>query len=160
MFFAKAIVAFAVAAASLVAAEQHTVQFTNKCGTGTPKLISQNGATLHSGTGSYTQNSAIIGAIAYLQTGPCGLNGDNCPIVETTLRDPPSPGAGSSTDISLIAPHKYTRAVHFEYYNGCNGQGKTCASANCHDAFHTPTDYWAQVQCQVNGVDLHITFCP
>ena len=30
MFFAKTIVALAVTAASLVAAEQHTVQFTNK----------------------------------------------------------------------------------------------------------------------------------
>ena len=55
-------------------------------------------------------------------------------------------------EANIVYSHKYTRAVHFEYYNGCNGQGNTCASANCHDAFHTPTDYWAQVQCQVNGV--------
>ncbi|TRM65208.1 hypothetical protein BD626DRAFT_488040 [Schizophyllum amplum] len=160
MQFTKALVAVVAVAATLIAAEQHVVQFVNNCGTGTPKLYGQNGALLHSGSGSYTRGSALIGGIAYLQTGPCGANGENCPLVEMTLRNPPSPGAGSSTDISLIPPHKYTKSVQFAYYNGCDGQGKTCKSASCSTAFHTPTDYGAQVQCQTNNVNLRITFCP
>ena len=37
-------------------------------------------------------------------SGNCGFNGDRCTFVETTLRNPPCPGCGSSTDISLIPP--------------------------------------------------------
>ena len=42
-----------------------------------PTLVSQNGQILSTG-GSYTASGSIVGAIAYLQTGACGLNGDNC----------------------------------------------------------------------------------
>ncbi|TRM65207.1 hypothetical protein BD626DRAFT_488034, partial [Schizophyllum amplum] len=132
------------AAVTVVVAEQHTVNFTNNCASGTPKLRAQDGKVLHSGGGSYTHPSALIGAIAYLQTGPCGANAENCPLIETTLRNPPSPGQGSSTDISLIPPHKFTKGVRFEYQNGCDGQGKTCKSADCKTAFHEKDDYGAQ----------------
>ncbi|KAF8877001.1 glycopeptide [Mucidula mucida] len=143
---------------ALVAGESHTIHFDNRCGFGTPTLISQSGAVLSTG-GDYTSNGAIIGAIAYLQTGNCGFNGDRCTLVETTLKNPTSPGAGSSTDISLIAPHTFSVTSGFGYYNGCDGAGADCNNVNCATAFHTPTDTWVQVACQTNDVDLAITFC-
>ncbi|KAF7368078.1 Glycopeptide [Mycena sanguinolenta] len=82
-------------------AESHTVTFSNRCGHGTPKLIGQHGAVLSSG-GAHTSHGPLIGAIAYLQTGNCGFNGEGCTLVETTLKNPTTPGSGSSTDIS---PH-------------------------------------------------------
>ncbi|KAL1752118.1 hypothetical protein FB107DRAFT_220609 [Schizophyllum commune] len=160
MYFSQVLLAFLLAGASLASAESHTVKFTNKCGTGTPKLYNQSGKLLHSGGGAYKHNGPLVGAIAYLQTGHCGANGDNCPLLETTLRNPTSPGAGSSTDISLIPPHAFTKGIRFEYYNGCDGKGKTCKSAGCKGAFHKTDDYGAQVQCEKNGVDLHVIFCP
>ena len=42
------------------------------------------------------------------QSGSCGLNGEGCTLIETTLKNPTSPGAGSSTDISLIPPHTFS----------------------------------------------------
>ncbi|KAF9026615.1 hypothetical protein BDZ89DRAFT_1039897 [Hymenopellis radicata] len=94
MFKLSSLLALTVASAiALVAGESHTIHFDN----------SQSGAVLSTG-GDYTSNGPIIGAIAYLQTGGCGFNGDSCTLVETTLINPTSAGAGSSTDISLIAP--------------------------------------------------------
>ncbi|VDC05663.1 unnamed protein product [Peniophora sp. CBMAI 1063] len=141
-----------------VQAESHTITFTNKCGRGNPVLRSQSGATLSTG-GAYTINGPLIGAIAYLQTGSCGANGEGCTLVETTLRNPPSPGAGSSTDLSLIAPHAFSVTTGFGYYNGCDGAGADCTNANCPTAFHVSTDNQVQVACQTNNVNLAITFC-
>ncbi|EED80910.1 hypothetical protein POSPLDRAFT_95888 [Postia placenta Mad-698-R] len=98
--------ALAVALAFVqVNAESHTVTFNNRCGYGTPYLRASNGAVLSTG-GSYTSNGALVGAIAvpqctysYLQTGSCGNNGEECTLIETTLRN-----GYSSTDISLIPP--------------------------------------------------------
>ncbi|CAE6471849.1 unnamed protein product [Rhizoctonia solani] len=141
-------------------AETHTVTFKNNCGRGTPKLI-QAGKTLHSGGGSYTHNGALMSAIAYLQTGECLLNGEKCTTLETSLRNPPSPGAGSSTDVTLISPHKFNVAVGFSYSGGCNGTGNRCGSASCcpNGAFCKPTDYQSQRQCEANNVNLVVTFC-
>ncbi|KAK0442521.1 uncharacterized protein EV420DRAFT_1649685 [Desarmillaria tabescens] len=143
-----------------VYAESHTVRMTNRCGSGTPMLTDQGGKILS--TGSYTSNGALMGARAWLQTGACGGSGAGCTIVEITLRNPPSPGAGSSVDISIIQPgNMFTTAASFAYFNGCNGQGKSCNNAGCSssDAFHTPTDYGAQVQCEANDVGLDVYFC-
>ncbi|KAF8887699.1 glycopeptide [Mucidula mucida] len=156
MFKFSSLLALSVVA--LVAGESHTVHFDNRCGYGTPKLISQSGSVLSTG-GDYTSNGPLIGAIAYLQTGNCGFNGDSCTLIETTLRNPPSPGAGSSTDISLIAPHSFSVTSGFGYYNGCDGTGADCNNANCNTAFHNSNDNWVQVACQTNDVDLVITFC-
>ncbi|CAE7190533.1 unnamed protein product [Rhizoctonia solani] len=141
-------------------AEKHTVTFKNNCGRGTPKLI-RSGNTLHSGGGSYTHNGPLMAAIAYLQTGECLLNGEKCTTLETTLRNPPSPGAGSSTDVSLIPPHKFNVAVEFHYAGGCSGVGNQCRSASCcpKGAFCKPDDYESQRQCQAKNVDLVVTFC-
>ncbi|KAJ3574223.1 hypothetical protein NP233_g1907 [Leucocoprinus birnbaumii] len=150
-------VAAALSIAQAVNAETHTVTFDNRCGRGTPTLI-QGGRVLSTG-GSVTINGPLEGAIAYLQTGSCGFNGEGCTLIETTLVNPTSPGSGSSTDISLISPHAFSVTSGFGYYNGCDGAGADCTSASCPMAFRTPTDYFAQVACQANNVNLAITFC-
>jgi hypothetical protein len=137
--------------------ESHTITFNNKCGKGTPQLI-QNGKVLSTGQ-PYTSSGPFTAAIAYLQTGGCGLNGEQCTTLEMTLQNPPTPGAGSSTDVTLIAPHAFNVGVGFAYANGCDGQGQSCEDANCHDAFRTPTDYFAQTQCEAANVNLVVTFC-
>ncbi|EUC59589.1 glycopeptide protein [Rhizoctonia solani AG-3 Rhs1AP] len=136
-------------------AEKHTVTFKNNCGRGTAKLI-QGSKVLHSGGGSYTHHGPLMSAIAYLDTGPCKFNGEECTTLETTLRNPPSPGAGSSTDVTLIPPHKFNVAVGFSYSGGCNGVGNRCGSASCcpKGAFCKPDDYQSQRQCQTNNVSI------
>ncbi|KAJ7476597.1 glycopeptide [Mycena latifolia] len=141
-------------------AETHTITFTNKCKSGTPKLI-QGPNVLSSGDKPFTIHGPLRGAIAYLQTGNCGFNGENCIIVETTLVNPTTPGSGSSTDLSLIKPHKFSVKTGFKYFNGCHG-GADCTNpkepAHC-PAFHHPKDTGVQVACQADNVNLAITFC-
>ncbi|CAE6479347.1 unnamed protein product [Rhizoctonia solani] len=112
-------------------AEKHTITFKNNCGRGTPKLI-QAGNTLHSGGGSYTHNGALMSAIAYLQTG----------------------------DRDQFEEPSFTWS-RLEHGRGCNGVGNRCGSASCcpNGAFCKPDDYQAQRQCQVNDVNLVVTFC-
>ncbi|QRV92896.1 hypothetical protein RhiJN_20914 [Ceratobasidium sp. AG-Ba] len=142
-----------------VLAERHVVHFDNRCGHGTPTLI-QGGRVLSTG-GDYVSNGPLIAAIAYLQTGQCGFNGENCSILETTLKNPTCPGCGSSTDVSLIPPHKFSVTTGFGYYNGCDGVGNNCKWAGCcpDGAFCITTDYQSQRQCLANDVNLAITFC-
>ncbi|SJL17985.1 uncharacterized protein ARMOST_21556 [Armillaria ostoyae] len=144
---------FAAVFVATAYAESHTVRMTNRCESGTPMLTDQGGHLLS--RGSYTSNGALVGVRAWLQTGAYGGSGADCTIVEMTLRNPQSPGAGSSADISIIQPgNKFTTATAFQYFDGCDGQGKSCNNADCSssDAFHTPTDYGAQVQCEINNV--------
>ncbi|QRW20844.1 hypothetical protein RhiXN_05833 [Rhizoctonia solani] len=96
----------AFVAALGVQAETHTVTFDNRCGYGTPTLI-QDGRVLSTG-GAYTSYGPLTAAIAYLQTGACGFNGENCSLLETTLVNPTCAGCGSSTDVSLI-PRTHSR---------------------------------------------------
>ncbi|KAF8185479.1 hypothetical protein K438DRAFT_1597155 [Mycena galopus ATCC 62051] len=111
---------------SYARAETHTVAFTNLCGFGTPTLVQ--GPTILSTGGKssicyseYTVNGPLS-AIAYLQTGECGLDGAGCTIVETTLSN-----NGSSTDISSAPTDPFSVVIEFQYYNGCDGLGTTCA---------------------------------
>ncbi|PCH36252.1 hypothetical protein WOLCODRAFT_156965 [Wolfiporia cocos MD-104 SS10] len=152
----KLAVAMVAAAAALVPAkaENHTITFNNHCVHGTPTVKSQNGSVLSTGTAPFTINGPLIGAIAFLQTGVCGPNGEKCLIVETTLSN-----GNSSTDLSLIPPHAFQVATGFNYYNGCNGAGHDCTSANCTDAFHQSNDTGVQVGCSADNVDLSIYFC-
>ncbi|KIK70367.1 hypothetical protein GYMLUDRAFT_32371 [Collybiopsis luxurians FD-317 M1] len=136
--------------------ERHTVTFDNKCGRGTP-LLKQNGRILSRGE-AYTSQGPLKAAIAYLDVG-CGANGERCTLIETTLVNPTSPGSGSSTDISLIPPLAFSVTSGFGYYNGCDGAGANCKSADCKTAFHKPDDTHVQVACQTNNVNLVITFC-
>ncbi|KAJ7487045.1 glycopeptide [Mycena latifolia] len=139
-------------------AETHTITFTNKCKSGTPKLI-QGPNVLSSGDKPFTIHGPLRGAIAYLQTGDCGFNGENCIIVETTLVNPATPGSGSSTDLSVIPPHKFSVKTGFKYFNGCNGAGADCTNPNCPAAFHHPNETGRLVACQADNVNLAITFC-
>ncbi|KAJ7868691.1 Glp-like protein [Mycena leptocephala] len=159
-----------VAAAAIggVYAESHTVHFTNLCGFGTPTLIQGpnvlsrgGGRQAHEGPHfndkgrtDFTINGPLIGAIAYLQTGGCGFNGEGCTLVETTLRD-----GFSSTDLSLIPPHSFSVTSGFGYFNGCNGAGADCTGPNCPAAFESPDQTFKQVGCSAAGVNLAITFC-
>ncbi|CAE6358572.1 unnamed protein product [Rhizoctonia solani] len=146
-------------AALSVQAERHVVHFDNRCGRGTPTLI-QGGRVLSTG-GDYVSNGPLVAAIAYLQTGQCGFNGENCSMLETTLKNPTCAGCGSSTDVSLIPPHKFHVTTGFGYYGGCDGVGNNCKSASCcpSGAFCKTDDYQSQRQCQANDVNLAITFC-
>lgn len=138
-------------------AESHTIKFVNQCGYGTPALV-LNGNNVLSGD-QYTSSGPFSG-IAYLQTGYCNTNGENCTLMEMTLINPTCAGCGSSADISLIAPHAYSVESSFSYYNGCDGVGQTCASPNCtQNAFFVPTDNFVQKECQATDVDLLISFC-
>ncbi|KAI0675142.1 hypothetical protein C8Q78DRAFT_1066981 [Trametes maxima] len=150
-------VAVVAGAIQFVRAEQHTIRFENKCGKGTPQLI-QGGKVLSTGQ-DYTSNGPFSAGIAYLQTGGCGFNGENCSLLEMTLVNPTAPGAGSSTDISLINPHAFNVVTSFSYFGGCDGQGATCADNNCKTAFFVPDDNQVQVQCETENVNLLITFC-
>jgi len=141
-----------------VAAEKHTVTFDNQCGFGSPRLV-QKGNILSTGD-PFTSDGPFNSAIAYLQTGNCLLNAEGCTSVEITLVNPTCPGCGSSVDISLIPPLKFSVPTAFSYQGGCKGQGTTCSSANCKSAFFVPDDNQVQVQCQDNDVNLLITFCP
>ncbi|KAF9073139.1 hypothetical protein BDP27DRAFT_1488055 [Rhodocollybia butyracea] len=122
---------------AFAAAESHTITFTNNCGRGTPMLISQTGQVLSTG-GSFTSNGP-----SYLQTGGCGLNGDF---------------SGSATDVTLIPDHEFSVTSGFGYFNGCDGTGFDCTSANCPGAFTDPTNGLI-VSCEADNVDLAITFC-
>ncbi|KAJ6490116.1 hypothetical protein C8R45DRAFT_1139211 [Mycena sanguinolenta] len=153
-----ATVAVIAVAVGKAVAESHTVTFANNCGRGTPMLISQNGAILSTG-GAYTSNGPLIGAIAYLQIGSCGFNGDGCITVETTLQNPTTPGSGSSTDLSLIPPLAFSVTTGFGYLGACAPAGADCTNAACTTAFHKPSDTQVQVACQVDNADLVITFC-
>ncbi|KAI5115885.1 hypothetical protein M0805_001979 [Coniferiporia weirii] len=136
-------------------AESHTVSFVNKCLFGTPTLA-QNGTVLSTGE-TVTVNGPLIDAIAYLQTGSCGLNGEGCTVIEITLQNPTTTGTGSSCEISLFYPYAFSVASGFDYYNGCDGVGARCTSATCATPLVIPGEL--QASCQANNVDIVITFC-
>lgn len=97
MFSFRTLVSVSLLAIAVgVKAESHTISFTNNCGYGTvslplreivtiliwqarfqPTLILQGGTVASTG-GAYTSGGPIYGAIAYLQTGSCGFNGEGC----------------------------------------------------------------------------------
>ncbi|KAJ6490119.1 hypothetical protein C8R45DRAFT_868179 [Mycena sanguinolenta] len=147
----KAATPFVIAvAAGKALAETHTITFINHCGFGTPTLISQNGVVLSTGP-AYTSNGPIIDAIAYLQTGGCGFNGEGCTIVEINLKNPATPSSGSNTDISLIPPHTFSVTTGFSYLGACAPAGADCPNVNC--------DAGVPVACQEDNANLVITFC-
>ncbi|KAH9931884.1 uncharacterized protein B0H18DRAFT_871869 [Fomitopsis serialis] len=134
-------------------AETHTVTFVNKCGRGTPYLWSQTGELLSNGA-PWTSNGPAPGLIAYLQTGGCGQNGEQCTLVEVTLEN-----GQSAADISLIPPHAFNVASGFGFYDGCDGAGTDCTDANCPKAYRHPNDNFAVVGCGADNENIAITFC-
>ncbi|KAJ7452013.1 glycopeptide [Mycena latifolia] len=152
MIFSLTSLAFLAVTIGGVHAETHTVHFTNLCGFGTPTLIQ--GPNVLSTGGDVTINGPLISAIAYLQTGGCGFNGEGCTLVETTLEN-----SGSSTDLSLIPPHSFSVTSGFGYFGGCDGAGADCTGPNCPPAFEDPSQTFKQVGCSAPNVNLAITFC-
>lgn len=138
------------------ASETHTIKFINQCGRGTPCLV-VNAQNVSTGQ-DYVVNG-IFSAIAYLQTGECNVNGEECTLLEMNLANPTCPGCGSSVDISLIDPHRFNVETSFAYYNGCDGFGADCNSPSCTAAFYAPEDWYAQRQCEADNVNLLIAFC-
>ncbi|KAJ7097394.1 hypothetical protein C8R44DRAFT_717431 [Mycena epipterygia] len=149
--FLTSLVLLAVAVGN-VRAETHTVHFTNLCGFGTPTLIQ--GPNVLSTGGDFTSNGPLISAIAYLQTGGCGFNGEGCTLVETTLTN-----GFSSADLSLIPPHSFSVTSGFGYFDGCDGAGADCTSPSCSTAFMNSGQTDRQVGCSAANVNLAITFC-
>ncbi|KAJ7220844.1 hypothetical protein GGX14DRAFT_559630 [Mycena pura] len=147
-----------------VAAEKHTITFTNDCevGLGTPVLM-QGDNTLSTGPQPFTIDGPLVGAIAFLQTGRCGgfggLPGNGCGIVEINLVDPSMSGSNSTADISLIFPFPFNVVLGFEYFNGCDGLGANCTDDACPGARHVPTDIAQIITCDADNVGLAISFC-
>ncbi|KAJ3915023.1 glycopeptide [Lentinula edodes] len=140
------IAAFSAILAAGVKAENHTVKFLNNCGIGT-HLLKQNGVTLSTGA-SYTINGPFS-AIAYLDAGNCGSNGEGCTVVETTLAN-----SGSSTTFNMSS---YSIPTGFAYFNGCDGEGWDCTIPGCPGA--TGIISPLPIECLATNVDLEITFC-
>ncbi|KAG2129630.1 hypothetical protein DEU56DRAFT_956549 [Suillus clintonianus] len=84
---------------------------------------------------------------------------EDCTLLEMNLANPSCLGCGSSVDISLINLHVFNVETSFAYYNGCDGFGADCNSANCASAFYAPEDWYAQRQCEADNVNLLIAFC-
>ncbi|KAI0266973.1 hypothetical protein BC834DRAFT_822858 [Gloeopeniophorella convolvens] len=152
-FFTLALAALTAAAA--VRAESHTISFDNQCGKGTPQIVI-GGQIVSNGEPWTTGSQAGIACltVAWRRAGNCGLNGENCSLLEFNLNNPAPgcEGCGSSTDISLIDPHALNVPVAFEYVDGCNGQGNSCSTPDCAGAFHNPDDWQTQVACQTDNV--------
>ncbi|TFK70738.1 glycopeptide [Pluteus cervinus] len=156
--FTKSVASLLALGVVAVQAERHVIHFDNRCGFGTPTLV-RAGQILSTGW-DVVVDGPLDATIAYLQTGGCRLNGEGCTTVELTLKNPNCPGCGSSADISMIPPLAWAGVpTGFGYYSGCDGAGADCTSADCPTAFHQPWDNQVQVQCQVNDVNLAITFC-
>ncbi|KAK7687770.1 hypothetical protein QCA50_008989 [Cerrena zonata] len=136
-------------AAVHVYAETHTIVFENHRGFGTPILKLPNGPTLSTGA-AFTINGPLIGAIAFLQTGSCGTNGEGCTVIEITLKNPSSPGTGSTV---VIDPTQFSVTTGFGYFNGCDGIGQDCTNPNC------PSPLPPNGLCPTNDVNLAIVFC-
>ncbi|KAF7300090.1 Glycopeptide [Mycena kentingensis (nom. inval.)] len=144
------LIAFKVAA---VQAEMHTVSFDNRCGFGTPTLIQ--GGTVLSTSAPFTRAGPIQGATAYLQTGKCAFNGAGCTVVDITLSN-----KGSVVDINLIPPQSFSVATGFRFIPACDGSpGADWTSPECPQAIHKPEDIHAEVHCDIDDVNLVVTFC-
>ncbi|KAG1730412.1 uncharacterized protein EDB91DRAFT_786443 [Suillus paluster] len=154
LFFSFFLAIFSVVGVG--ASETHTIKFINQCGHGTPCLV-VNGQNVSTGQDYTVQNT--FSGIAYLQTGQCNVNGEECTLLEMNLINPTCAGCGSSSDISLISPHVFNVEASFAYYNGCDGFGADCNTPNCASAFYAPEDWYAQRACQANDVNLLIAFC-
>ncbi|KAK0432955.1 glycopeptide, partial [Armillaria borealis] len=96
----------------------------------------------------------------WLETDDCSFNRRYCTIIEITLKNPTAPGAGSSVDLGIIELNNvFNIPASFSYINGCEGEGKSCYSLDCPDAFHVATDWDALVQCKDDDTGIIVTFC-
>lgn len=132
-----------------LASASHTITFNSNCASS----IMQLPGIGNYGTGTYTFDGDVNGGIASGGSS-CDENGVPCTAVEFTLNDGYSTG-----DITLISPHVYSAEASFEF---SNGQGATCASADCgtDNAFYSSTDYSAQRYDSDADAGITITVSP
>jgi len=126
------------------------------------------GGQILSTSDEFTFQGSLQSTIAYLNTG-CDLNGEKCTLLEMNINNPTCPGCGPSVDLSLITPHTFNVPTAFEFFGGttnafgtagsCDGLGAICADAGCSTAFHDPNDTETQRACQLDNINLLVTFC-
>ncbi|KAJ7590425.1 hypothetical protein C8J56DRAFT_592308 [Mycena floridula] len=135
---------------------EHSVVMQNSCGTGVPTLDKVPSLVLNTRTSMYTNET--IKAVAFLNTGVCGPNGEHCTVVDIELG---TRSDGSSTAlISLVPPNRFTVPVSFVYFNGCDGASQTCRTAGCPNAGNVDFARQGIVQCAAPEASLSIIFCP
>ncbi|GJE97615.1 glycopeptide [Phanerochaete sordida] len=150
---------FACSAAAQTSTELHMIQFVNNCGFGTPLLkASTNNITISMGE-AVTISGPLVDAVAFLQTGSCGDAGEGCTAVSITLRNPTSPGDGSSVVILEAPPYAFSVATGFGYFNGCDGAGQDCTFPGCPDPGCLPGHCPEPTDCEADNVNLAVTFC-
>ncbi|KAH7912705.1 hypothetical protein BJ138DRAFT_743701 [Hygrophoropsis aurantiaca] len=123
----------------------HTVNMTNNCGFGIPTLDQIPSITLATGSQSYTNGTVQAGA--FLNTGYCGPNGGNCTTVDIAMND-----TYSTVVVDLIPTHVFSVPVGFTYFNGCDGAGVSCLTADCVNAIRDPPETSGIVTCTASGV--------
>ncbi|RDB20751.1 hypothetical protein Hypma_012227 [Hypsizygus marmoreus] len=171
----KALVLALFTAVVGVYAERHTVHFDNRCGFGTPTLV-QSGRILSTG-GDYTINGPLLGAILLanwrvqaewrrMHPRRDHLNEPHISWKWFKYRYLTYSSVCFHLDFTVIWRYltfswrlAFSVTSGFGYYNGCDGAGANCNNPNCPTAFHVPSDTFVQVACQVNDVNLAITFC-
>ncbi|KAM5544105.1 hypothetical protein V8D89_002291 [Ganoderma adspersum] len=117
----------------------------------------ESGGNILSTGGDFTANGPI-NAVAYLQTGSCGVNGENCTTVNISLgnTNASDTGSGSSVAIDLDPPHAFSAPTRFEYYSGCDGAGEDCTNPDCQVLrVGAPPP----IVCQTDNANIVITFC-
>ncbi|KAJ7263893.1 hypothetical protein C8J57DRAFT_1070290 [Mycena rebaudengoi] len=122
MLFAFVPAILAVIAFGEVRAESHTVHFSNGYRMRQPTLV--HGSKIISTGADFTTHGPLSHAIAYLQRGSCGLHGENCTTVETTLKNGHS-SAKISPFVTFVPMFKQSY-VKFRYFNGRDGTGLDC----------------------------------
>ncbi|KAJ7176365.1 hypothetical protein C8R43DRAFT_867758, partial [Mycena crocata] len=118
---------------------------------GTPVNMLHTSIVTKKTSSDFRTNGPLISAIAYLQTGACGFNGEGCTLLETTLSN-----GFSSTDVSLIPPHTFSVTTGFGYFNGCDGVGADCTHPDCPEAFENSEETFKQKGCSAADVNLAV----
>jgi len=138
-----------------VAAETHSIMFINKCGEGTPMLLLQDSSNVLSTGGTYTANGPITDFVAFLQSGNCGVHGEECTAVEGTLQN-----GSSFANVTVLPPHAFTATTGYGFYGGddsCDGLGFDCTTQFC--SFPFGVNGGTQEECSAANVNLVVTFC-
>ncbi|KAM5543273.1 hypothetical protein V8D89_003147 [Ganoderma adspersum] len=148
-----AVVALAVLIGT-AAGETHTVHLQNNCcsGTNQPTLIVGDPSQGPSTNADFVFNGPLTDTVAFLQTGFCSPNGENCTVVQLALVNGDESGAQSSANVDLSFSRVFSIPTGFSFSNGCDGSGANCSDKEC-PAVNVV------VGCRVNDVDLTITFC-
>ncbi|KAH9942095.1 hypothetical protein B0H21DRAFT_525818 [Amylocystis lapponica] len=140
----------------------YSVSVVNDCGYGVPVLDRIPSDTIATGTGVVFQNTTILDAFAFLNTGNCGPNGGNCTAVEVNLGNP---DGSSNAMVDLVPTHVYSVAVSFSFYNACTGAGTSCLTESCVNAARDDSEINGLVSCPAandpdHSAGLLVTWCP